>query len=42
MDQLYEKEVEDRDGEPCQLCTFCLRWVPVKEKGEHYRDEHMK
>ena len=42
VDQLYEKEVEDQDGEPCQLCTICLLWVPVKEKGEHFREEHLR
>ena len=42
VDRRYNKKVENRDGVDGQICLECQVWVPVKEKGEHFQQEHAR
>lgn len=42
VDRLFTRGLEDRDVQPCQLCAACLVWVPVKDKSQHFQEEHLR
>ena len=42
IDRYFDKKVTRRDGKDGQICLECQVWVPVKDKAEHFQQEHSR